>query len=83
MLYLRRKVDLFLREWLEKPERKPLIIKGPRQVGKTESVRRFAETFYENTIYINFVEEPKYKVIIADGYGAGDIVKVGERLLGI
>lgn len=80
MLYLRRKVDLFLREWLEKPERKPLIIKGPRQVGKTESVRRFAETFYENTIYINFVEEPKYKVIIADGYGAGDIVKNISRL---
>lgn len=67
MLYLRRKVDLFLKEWLEKPERKPLIIKGPRQVGKTESVRQFAEAFYENTIYINFVEEPKYKVIIADG----------------
>lgn len=80
MLYLRRKVDLFLREWLGKPERKPLIIKGPRQVGKTESVRRFAETFYENTIYINFVEEPKYKVIIADGYGAGDIVKNISRL---
>ncbi len=80
MLYLRRKVDLFLKEWLEKPERKPLIIKGPRQVGKTESVRQFAEAFYENTIYINFVEEPKYKVIIADGYSAEDIIKNISRL---
>lgn len=80
MLYLRRKVDLFLQEWKEKPERKPLIIKGARQIGKTESVRRFAEASYENTVYINFVEEPKYKVIIADGYKAEDIIKNITRL---
>ena len=50
-------------------------LKGPRQVGKTESVRRFAENSYENVIYINFVEEPKYKLITADGYRTDDIVK--------
>lgn len=75
MLYLRRKVDDFLKEWKEKTERKPLIVRGPRQVGKTESIRRFAHVYYENTVYINFVEEPKYKAVLADGYRAEDIVK--------
>ena len=59
MHYLDRKIDHFLAEWKATPQRKPLIVKGPRQVGKTESVRRFAQSSYENMIYINFVEERK------------------------
>ena len=74
-LYLKRKIDLFLSEWKKNPERKPLIVKGPRQVGKTESIRRFAAQSYESVIYINFVEEPKYKLITEDGYRAEDIIK--------
>ena len=50
MRYLDRKIDRFLVEWKATPQHKPLIIKGPRQVGKTESVRRFAERSYENVI---------------------------------
>ena len=34
MLYLKRKIDAFLAEWKANPDRKPLIVKGPRQVGK-------------------------------------------------
>ena len=34
MLYLKRKIDAFLAEWRANPDRKPLIVKGPRQVGK-------------------------------------------------
>ena len=49
-LYLKRKIDLFLSEWKKNPERKPLIVKGPRQVGKTESIRRFAAQNYESDI---------------------------------
>ena len=41
-MYLKRKVDAFLSEWKEVPDRKPLIIKGSRQVGKTESVLHVA-----------------------------------------
>lgn len=74
MTYLRRKVDAFLNEWKANPRHKPLIIKGPRQVGKTESIRNFGKHAYGNVIYINFVEEPKYKNIIADGYKADDII---------
>ena len=80
MHYLDRKIDHFLAEWKATPQRKPLIVKGPRQVGKTESVRRFAQSSYENMIYINFVEEPKYKLITADGYKTDEIIKNISRL---
>ncbi|MCM1025045.1 MAG: ATP-binding protein [Roseburia sp.] len=80
MFYLRRKIDAYLAEWKENPERKPLIVKGPRQVGKTESIKRFGERSYKSVIYINFVEEPKYRMITADGYGAEDIIKNISRI---
>ena len=67
-------------EWKAAPNHKPLIVKGPRQVGKTESVQRFAQSSYENVIYINFVEEPKYKLITADGYKTDEIIKNISRL---
>ena len=75
MLYLKRKIDAFLAEWKANPDRKPLIVKGPRQVGKTESINRFGDMNYQSVITINFVEEPKYKMITADGYKADDIIK--------
>ena len=74
-MYLKRNVDLFLDEWKNDKNKKPLIIKGPRQIGKTESVRRFAEKNYKSIIEINFVTEPKYKNITADGYGTDEIIK--------
>ena len=75
MLYLKRKIDAFLETWRIAPDNKPLIVKGPRQVGKTESIKRFASQHYKNLIYINFVEEPKYKMIIEAGYNTADIIK--------
>ena len=80
MLYLKRKIDAFLAEWKANPDRKPLIVKGPRQVGKTESIKRFGDMNYQSVITINFVEEPKYKMITADGYKADDIIKNISRM---
>lgn len=74
-MYLKRKVDNFLCEWKSDPHRKPLIIKGSRQVGKTESIKHFAAENYESIIEINFVRDEKYKGIISDGYEAADIIK--------
>lgn len=74
-MYLKRKVDEFLCDWKSDPDRKPLIIKGSRQVGKTESIKHFAEKNYESVIEINFVRDEKYKGIISDGYEAADIIK--------
>lgn len=72
--YLKRKIDSFLDAWKSAADRKPLIVKGPRQVGKTEAIRHFARERYESVVEINFVEEPKYKAIVENGYGADEIV---------
>ena len=80
MLYLKRKIDDYLAAWKANPDRNPLIVKGPRQVGKTESIRRFGNRNYKSVIYINFVEEPKYKMITAGGYKAEDIIKNISRM---
>jgi predicted AAA+ superfamily ATPase len=74
-MYLHRKVDDYLAQWKQDSDRKPLIIKGCRQIGKTESIRHFAKQNYESIIEINFVEEEKYKTIISDGYSADSVVK--------
>ena len=79
-IYLKRKIDTYLFYWKKDTERKPLIVKGARQVGKTESIRRFAEGNYKSVIYINFVEEPKYKLITEDGYKTDDIIRNISRM---
>lgn len=43
MSLLKRKIDGFLEEWKSDPERLPLIVKGARQIGKTESIRYFSK----------------------------------------
>lgn len=47
----------------------------PRQVGKTETIDHFAARNYRSVVGINFVEEPKYRAITADGYGADTIIR--------
>ena len=74
-MYMSRKIDVFLSNWKADPDRKPLIVKGSRQVGKTESIKHFASSNYESIIEINFVEEPKYMMITSDGYKTDDIIK--------
>lgn len=80
MGYLRRKIDSYLQEWKADKDHNPLIVKGARQIGKTESVMHFAQANYENVVYINFVEEPVYRGITADGYKAEQIRKNISRL---
>lgn len=80
MKYLKRKIDLYLETWRQDEGRKPLIVKGPRQIGKTESIRTFGAKYYENMIEINFVEEPKYRQIIADGYKTADLIRNISRI---
>jgi predicted AAA+ superfamily ATPase len=79
-IYLKRKIDAYLADWKADPERKPLIVKGSRQIGKTESILRFARDAYRNVVYINFVEEPKYKRITEDGYRVEDIIRNISRM---
>ena len=79
-MYLKRKIDNYLKEWRSNEDRKPLIVKGCRQIGKTESILHFAEDTYESLIEINFVRDEKYKKIIADGYDVDSIIKNISRI---
>lgn len=72
---LKRKVDDYLKTWKNNPERKPLIVKGARQIGKTRSIEWFAYHNYKNVIQINFVEQPKFNNIFEDGFEVDTILK--------
>lgn len=58
---LKRKIETHLAEWHKSEARKPLVIKGIRQCGKTYIVRKFANENYENVVYVNFILEPDKK----------------------
>lgn len=79
-MYLQRKVDQYLIDWKANPDRKPLIVRGARQIGKTESILKFARDNYDSIIEINFVRDEKYKHITVDGYEPADIIKNISRI---
>ena len=58
---LRRKIETQLAEWKMLKDKKPLVIKGIRQCGKTYIVQKFAKENYENVVYMNFILEPDKK----------------------
>ena len=72
---LKRKIDSFLPEWKRNPGKKPLIVKGARQIGKTRSIEWFAYNNYSSVVEINFVEQPKYKGIFEEGFEVDGILK--------
>lgn len=72
---LKRKIDTFLMSWKENPNRKPLIVKGARQIGKTRSIEHFAFHNYAHTIEINFVEQKRFLGIFDDGFEVDSILK--------
>ena len=74
-MYYRRKIDEYLNSWKADPAHKPLIVKGARQIGKTESIMHFARENYENVVYINFALEKKFMKILADGYDVESVIK--------
>ncbi len=75
MELLKRKIDKYLIEWKNTPNRMPLIIKGARQIGKTESIRKFAKENYKNVIEINFALQNQFKTIFDNGFEIDTIIK--------
>ena len=61
MANFKRKIDITLIEWAKNEHKKPLIIEGARQVGKTTSILNFSSTFYgeDRTYDLDFVKTPK------------------------
>lgn len=67
---LKRKIEEQFMKWKRTPGRKPLIVRGVRQCGKTFSVTAFAESNYENVVYVNFVKQESLKLAFK---GAKDV----------
>ena len=74
-MYFKRKIDDFLAQWKKDPSHKPLIVKGARQIGKTESILHFARAQYSSVVYINFVLDKKFRNIVSDGYDVETVIK--------
>ena len=72
---LKRKIDDYLIEWKNNKNRLPLIIKGARQIGKTNAIRNFGNNNYKTFIEINFVLQPQFKTIFEEGFEVNNIIK--------
>lgn len=72
---LKRKIDKYLIDWKNSNNKMPLIIKGARQIGKTNAIKNFGEKNYKTFIEINFVFQPEFKTIFEDGFVVDNIIK--------
>ena len=63
-----------LKAWKANPNRKPLVIRGARQVGKTWLMREFAKECYAKVAYISFVDTPDAKNIFEGNYNLDNIL---------
>ena len=79
---LKRKIEKKLKDWKAAENRKPLIIKGCRQCGKTFSVLDFAKKNYKHVVYLNFYENPDYASVFAGALDVDTIVMMLSALLG-
>lgn len=71
---MKRKIYRYLQEWRKTPNRKPLVVGGARQVGKTYSIRQFGSN-YRSFVEINFITQPAFKQIFSEGYDTDSVVK--------
>ena len=58
---LKRKIETYLANWKKSEDKKPLVINGIRQGGKTYIIRKFASENYKSVVYMNFILEPDKK----------------------
>lgn len=72
---LSRKIDIFLNEWKANENRLPLIVKGARQIGKTEAIRHFAKKTYRSVVEINFALQKQYRTIFENGFDVDTILR--------
>lgn len=71
---LKRKIETYLADWKKTANRKPLVIKGVRQCGKTYIVQKFARENYESVVYMNFILEPDKKSAFAGNIDVDTII---------
>ena len=73
-MYIQRKIDDVLLTWQRSSSRKPLLIRGARQVGKSTAVRNLSKQF-DFFIEINFDEQPEYQNLFANTSDIGDLIE--------
>lgn len=71
-----------LKKWKNKKNRKPLVIEGARQVGKTWLMKEFGRTEYENTVYINFDVETNIKDLFSSDLNIERLIRGIEIFVG-
>ena len=79
---MHRKIVGFLEAWKENEYRKPLILQGARQVGKTYSILEFGRTHYENVAYFNFETNPKLNETFAENIRPDYLIPILSRIAG-
>jgi len=79
---MNRKIEAELKRWKNDPKRKPLLLDGARQVGKTYTLKKFAEEHYDNYIHINFDIDKRISESIKDDISPKSIVRVLEATTG-
>lgn len=79
---MKREIIADLRKWKESKNRKPLIIHGARQVGKTYIIKEFGKTYYDNLIYVNFETNKELSSQIGDSIDAKYIINKLELFFG-
>lgn len=67
-----------LLEWKEMPNRKPLIIRGARQTGKTWLMREFGNKAFKKMVYVNFENEPRFRDLFIKDYNTARIISMLE-----
>ena len=72
---LKRKFYDYLLNWKNTKDKECLLVKGARQIGKTFIIEQFGKENYKNYIYINFIENPRYKEIFEGTLSAEEIYK--------
>ena len=77
-----RKIMQFLEEWRQSPHRKPLILQGARQVGKTYSLLAFGRAHYENVAYFNFETNPKLNATFDEDISPAYLIPILSHIAG-
>ena len=73
-MYIQRKIDVELLAWKKSSSRKPLLVRGARQVGKSTAVRNLSKQF-DYFIEINFDEQPEYQNLFAKTSDINDLIE--------
>lgn len=77
-----RKISQYLESWKESPHRKPLIIQGARQVGKTYAILEFGRLHYDNVAYFNFETTPKLADTFAENISPEYLIPILSHIAG-